>query len=197
MARRKWNYESIQKALDGENVSIQSGYTKKYKHRKVGETWTDAKGTWKKTGPNSISKVNTQMDSIRELIRPRCSVCNMDINLFGDKADKKIHSKTGKCFACLEIEEQTLKLNGKFENYETEKLLKNKLAAVIEFKKNVLESIKFLENDDAKVELVCANGEIVTWHGGRNNEILKMAKEDLIKANNEIKDLEHAVSMLK
>jgi len=194
MARRKWNYETIQQVLDGGNPFIQVGYSKGYERRNDGDEWTDTKGvTWKKTN-GSIVRVNKQMDDIREIIRPRCSVCNMDMNLFGNKIDNKVFNKTGLCFDCLEIKEQTLKLNGKYEEYEFQKLVKNKLATLKEFRKNVMESIEYLKKDDCKMEMVHSNGEITTWTGAQNSRILKEAKEDLIKADKEISELEVVVS---
>jgi len=119
----------------------------------------------------------------------------MDINLFGDKVDKKVFSRTGKCFSCLEIEEQTLKVTGKYQAYEDHKLMKNRLSLLREFRKNVIESINYLKNDDAKLEMVCSNGEIVTWRGRTEVEpLIKEAEEDLVKADAEIKRVEEELA---
>jgi hypothetical protein len=190
--------DEIKAVVAGENPFIQSGYTPAYKARKVGEEWVDGKGkTWRKTKTGNVS-VNKQMDVIRELVKSRCKVCGMDINLFGDKTDKKIFAKTRKCFACLEIEEMTLKVTGKYDAYETKKLFHNKLSLLKEFKKNVVESIAYLRKDDSKIEMVCSNGEIVTWSGGSEIEpLLKEAEADLVKADKEIVDMEHAISVME
>jgi hypothetical protein len=195
MAKRKWNVETISQIVNGEQPFIQTGYTPKYKKRKVGDEWTDSKGTWKKT-KNGIVSVNKQMDTIRELVKPKCSVCNMDINLFGDKVDQKMFSKTGKCFSCLDVEEQVMKIHGKYEQYEMTKLFKNKLSVLKEFRKNVIESIEYLKKDDAKIQMVCSNGEIVTWVGQDNKPLLQDAEKDLELAEKEIKDIEDAVSQM-
>ncbi len=189
MGRRKWNYETIQNALDGENVSIQSGYTPAYKNRKVGDEWEEKGILWKKTA-YGVVRVNKQMDAIRELVRASCSVCKMDIALFGDRVDEKIFAKTGKCFACLEIEEQLLKISGKYKEYEHLKIERNRLSALKEFKQKVEESIAFLKIDDCKIQLVTSSGDLVTWMGAQNESILKDAEDDLIKANNEIEKVE-------
>lgn len=191
MARRRWKMDEIKAVVAGENPFIQSGYTAPYKARKIGDEWMDNKGnTWRKTAGGKV-RVNKQMDAIRELVKPRCEVCGMDINLFGDKVDQKVFARTRKCFSCLEIEEQTLKVTGKFEAYENKKLFKNRLSLLREFRKNVIESIAFLKKDDAKVEMVCSNGDIVKWEGGPDVEpILKEAEADLVKANEEIQRME-------
>lgn len=191
MARRRWKMDEIKAVVAGENPFIQSGYTAPYKARKLGEEWTDSKGNcWRKTVGGKV-RVNKQMDIIRELVKPRCEVCDMDINLFGDKVDQKVFARTRKCFSCLEIEEQTLKVTGKYEEYENKKLFKNRLSLLREFRKNVIDSIAFLKKDDAKVEMVCSNGDIVKWEGGPDVEpILKEAAADLVKADEEIKRME-------
>jgi hypothetical protein len=189
MARRRWKMDEIKAVVNGENPFIQSGYTGKHGDRKLGEEWTDKRGTWKKT-VNGIVRVNKQMDSIRELVRMRCSVCQTDLGLFGDKVDKKIYAKTGMCFACVEIKEQTLKVTGKFEEYETAKLEKNRMSALREFRRNVIESIEYLKKDDCKLEMVCSNGDRIVWQGAQNAPLLAAAEADLIKVNEEIARVE-------
>ena len=195
MANRRWKLQEIEAVVNGENPFIQSGYTGKKGERKIGDEWTDSRGTWKKT-KNGIVRVNKQIDAIRELVKARCSVCNMDIALFGDKTDTKIHAKTGMCFSCLEIYEQNLKLAGLYPIYEESKLTKNRLAALKEFKKNVIESIEYLKKDDAKLEMICSNGDIITWTGAQNEKILKEAEKDLVLCEEEIKRVEEEVAKL-
>jgi len=196
MAKRRWKIEDIKAVVAGENPFIQSGYTKAKVFRKEGEEWTDSKGSWKKQNGNIVS-VNKQMDAIRELVKQRCSVCNMDIGLFGDKLDSKVFAKTRKCFACLDIEEQTKKINGTFVEYERQKLFKNKLAKLKEFRDGVVATIKYLKDDKAaKIELVCANGDIVTWSGQQSERLMEEANADLILVNKEIADIEDVVSKM-
>ncbi len=190
MARRKWNYETIQQTLNGETPFIQVGYTPKAKKRKVGDEWVDTKGRrWKKT-ENGVISVNQQADAIRELVRPRCSVCKKDVNLFGDRIDKKLFAKTGKCFECLECEETHLKLTGQYEKYENLKITRNKLSYLRDFKTNILESINYLRKDDSKLSLVSANGDITTWTGSQNKELLVEAEKDLAEVDKLIAEVE-------
>lgn len=189
MAKRRWKLQDIQAVMDGDNPFIQVGYTNP-KLRKVGDEWTDGKGvTWKKT-KNGIERVNKQMDAIRELVKPRCKKCNVDINLFGDKLDKKVFPKTQMCFDCLQAEEMLLRTTGQFEKYQELKMTKTRLSMLKEFRKNVAESIEFLKKDDCKVSWVTSNGDITTWTGAMNAELLKEAESDLIKADDEIKRVE-------
>jgi hypothetical protein len=91
-----------------------------------------------------------------------------------------------------------LKFAGKYDDYEMRKLFNNKLSLLKEFRKNVIESISYLIKDDSKIEMVCSNGVIVTWSGGSEIEpLLKEAEADLAKADKEIIDMEHAISVME
>jgi hypothetical protein len=199
MAKRKWNVDTIKQVVDGGSPFIQVGYTGPVeKKHKVGEEWTDVHGdTWKQTAGDAKVKVNKQADSIRELVRPRCKVCDMDINLFGDKTDEKIFAKTGMCFSCLEVEESKMRVEGTFKNYERKKMLSNEMSAAKEFREKVVQSIEYLKKDDSKISFVTSNGQIETWSGAQNADILKDAEADLIEVNKHITELKEEISKLK
>ena len=197
MARRKWTLETIGQFMDGEIPFIQVGYAPKAKRRKDGEEWTDSKGrSWKKVN-GAVVSVNKQMDSIRESLRQVCSVCGQRIDFSGDKLDHKIFPKTGKCFDCLQFEETLLRIEGKYENYEELKMLKNKLGKLHDFKQKVEEAVEFLRTDNGKMELVMPTGELMTWTGKSNPQWLVDAEADLVKANNEIKKVEEEIDKLQ
>lgn len=196
MARRRWTLETIGQIMDGENPFIQVGYTPKAKRRKDGEEWTDSKGrSWKKVN-GAVVSVNKQMDLIRESLRQVCSVCGQRIDFSGDKLDHKIFPKTGKCFDCLQFEETLLRIEGKYENYEELKMLKNKLGKLHDFKQKVEEAVEFLKTDNGKMELAMPTGELMTWTGKSNPQWLTDAEADLVKANDEIKKVEEEINKL-
>jgi len=197
MARRRWNYETIQQVLDGENPFVQVGYSKKSKKHKEGDIWTDARGkTWKQLNGARI-QVNEKADVIREMIKPICSVCGQRIDFSCDRLDQKIFPKTGKCFDCLQSEEMVYRVNGTWEEYENLKLLKNKLSILRDFKQKVMESVEFLENDTGRMELVMPTGELMTWNGKSNEKWLIDARNDLVKVDEEIKKVEEELSTLE
>ena len=110
MARRKWTHETIKQVLDGENPFIQVGYDKVPVKRKEGEEWTDSKGkSWKMEG-GAIVSVNKQMDSIREMIKQKCSKCGQRMDFTTDRLDHKVFGKTGLCFDCLQAEEMIFRI---------------------------------------------------------------------------------------
>ena len=193
MARRKYNVEIIKQIVDGENPFFQSGYSAPVKKRKEGDVWTDARGkTWKQLNGARI-QVNEKADSIREMVKPICSVCGQRIDFSCDKLDHKIFPKTGKCFDCLQNEEMIYRVNGTWKEYEDLKILKNKLSILRDFKQKVMESIEFLENDTGKMELVMPTGELMTWNGKSNPQLLINAKEDLVRVDDEIKKMEKEI----
>ena len=200
MARRKWNYTTIQQVLDGEHPFVQIGYEADLSKRKEGEMWKDSQGRkWqKKNGYKvQINAIDTPiLDKINEA--SKCSVCGTNVRAYGNKLDQKVFPKTGKCYDCLEAEEMQYRINGEqWENYETMKVMKNKLGALKEFKEKVIESINYLKNDSGKVGEVMSNGEVMTWTGKCNPQWLKDAESDFIKVNAEIEKMEKEIVTLE
>jgi hypothetical protein len=198
MARRRWNHETIKQVLDGENPFIQVGYKGTEINHKEGDEWTDSKGlVWRKTKGGKV-RVNKQMDLIREMIKPKCSVCGTRIDFSCNKLDHKIFPKTGKCYDCLEAEEMILRIDqNKWQQYEELKLLKNKRGQLEDFKQKVKEAIDFLKTDSGVMGLVMPTGENLTWKGKSNPQWLidaerdfEMAEEELKKVNDRILELE-------
>lgn len=197
MARRRWNYETIQQVLDGENPFLQVGYAPKAKKRKDGEEWTDAKGRmWKKVN-GAVVSVNKQMDLIRESIKQKCSVCGARMDFSGDKLDHKVFPRTGKCWDCLQAEEMQYRVNGTWENYEKLKILKYKLGMLNDFKQKVAEAVDFLENDSGVMSLEMPTGELMTWTGKSNPQWLIDARADLVRAEDEIKKVTDEIAKLE
>ena len=198
MARRKWTHETIKQVLDGENPFIQVGYDKAPVKRKEGEEWTDSKGkSWKMEG-GAIVSVNKQMDSIREMIKQKCSKCGQRMDFTTDRLDHKVFGKTGLCFDCLQAEEMIFRIDKpKWEAYQEKKMLSNKLGALRDFREKVLEAIDFLKNDNGKMGEVLATGEMVTFTGKSNPQWLIDAEKDLIKVNDEIRKMEEEYSKLE
>lgn len=197
MARRKWTIETIEQVQSGEQPFIQVGYTGPSKRKKVGDEWVDGKGKrWKKT-ENGIVSVNQQSDSIRDLVRQICPDCGMNVSMLGNKLDKKMFLKTGKCYDCVEFEEMGLRTSGKFKAYEEKKILQNKLSYLHDFRNQLIESIDYLKKDDSVLSLVTSQGDVVKWTGSQNAELLKIAETDLVDVNKLIADVEKMVSELK
>jgi hypothetical protein len=191
MSRRKWNTKTIKEVLDGEMPFVQVGYTPKPKKRKLGDRWTDHHKILWEQKQGYVTRVNEQQDSIRESLKRICSSCGKNMDFSNDRLDEKIFPKTGKCFDCLTYDETVMKINGTYALYEKSKIMKNRLSALKDFRKNVIEAIEYLKKDDCKMSLVAANGDLTTWIGAQNDPILRDAEEDLKKATDEIARVEN------
>ena len=192
MARRRWTIDTIKQVVDGKQPFVQFGYTKELNtKRKEGDVWKDSKGRkWKREGRKNIRMDSTDTPIIDEINKSsKCSGCGMNIRIYGNRLDKKVFPKTGKCYDCLEEDEMILRATGKWENYEKMKLLKNKRSILKNFKEKVLEAINFLKNDTGKMCEVMSNGDVVTFSGKSNPQWLIDAEEDLVKVNNELKTI--------
>jgi len=196
MARRRWNYESIQQVLDDQNPFVQVGYAPAEDRHKAGDVWTDPRGdTWEQRSGYKI-KVNSQADSIRDLVKRKCKKCGIDIDTFGSRYDENFFGKTGWCEDCLMMEETAMRATGKYEQYEKNKILHNQFSALKELRDNILVSIEYLKKDDSKLSWVTSQGDVVTWTGSENEAILKGAEADLIKINEDIKIVEKELNEL-
>jgi hypothetical protein len=183
--------------MDGEQPFIQVGYNGPSKRRKIGDRWTDKHGIVWEQRVGYQARINEQQDQIRHMLKRYCSVCKRDIDLTVDKLTDKIWPKTGMCFDCLQIEETALKIENKYEAYEKKKILSNKLHMAKEFKQKMIESINYLEKDDAKLSMVMPTGELVTWTGALENApLLKELNGDLKKADDAIVELEAIIANL-
>ena len=195
MSRRKYNTEIIKQIVDGEKPFAQFGYDKKQIIRKDGEIWTDHTGKWRKKN-GAIFNVNDQADSIRDLVKRKCADCGFDIDMLGTRMDEKMYVKTGMCFDCSILKDTERMINGTFQSFSEDKMLKNKLSLAKEFKKNIIETIDYLKKDDSKLEMVHSNGDITTWVGSQNEKLLKEAVIDLEKVDKLIVELEEEIKNL-
>lgn len=189
MARRRWKIQDIKQVVEGESPFIQVGYEKTESRHKIGDEWVDAKGIrWiQKNGYRE--RVNKQVDSIRELIRQKCSRCGKDVNLFGNRYDDKLFPKTGMCYDCLIDYETVLRIEGKYENYEKRKVLSNRLGMLNELRVHVVESIEYLKKSDGKLTFASNGfGDVETWSGMDYESMLKIAEDDLVKIDDDIKN---------
>lgn len=195
MARRKWNLEIIEKVLDGDNPFIQVGYTPESSKRKEGEKWKDSKGKeWKRIGGRNVrlSSTNTPiLDAINTL--SKCSKCGVNVKNYGNTMDKKVFPKTQMCYDCLEIEEMVYRTNGKWDEYQQMKVLKNHRSALKDFRQKVLEAIEFLNKETGKIRETMPDGTELTFSGTSNPQWLKDANTDLIKVDAELQKIDKEI----
>jgi|SRR5579862_657623 len=196
MARRKWNLETIQQVVDGENPFIQVGYTAASAERKEGEVWEDKSGRKFQRKNGRDVQINSKDTPILDAINSasKCSGCGMNVRNYGNRLDHKVFAKTNKCYECLELEEMTYRTNGKWEQYQKSKVLKNHRSALRDFKDKVLESIHFLENESGKISETLQDGTEIVFSGRSNPQWLIDAQEDLVKVTAELEKIEKEIA---
>ena len=169
MSTKLRNIDAIKKMLDGTHKSQTKssvGFAdvkQSEARREVGDIWTDEKGVeWEQRNGFKIQK--GKMDSIRELINSQkmpsaCPKCNQPMT---KKLDKKFWKIENHCFDCQIEFEHNLRIEGKFEAYEKERLLKNGEAWLAEAEQEAKEIIAAFRNP---VTYTNVDGTSETWSG--------------------------------
>ena len=132
MSTKLRNIEAIKKMLDGTHrtqtatkVSLNIQKSDDVK-REVGEVWVDSDGIeWEQRAGFKIKK--GKMDEIRSLIAAsrmpsHCPKCKEPMD--NPRLDEKFWKLEGHCFDCQVAFEHNLRIEGKYEAYEKERIRK-------------------------------------------------------------------------
>ena len=161
-------------------TGTQIGYNKKQVEHKEGDVWTEGRKTW--TIKNGIKQTVSKLDTIKkEVFMPLCCPkCNKVMKKRLDKPNYKIHKK---CHDCVVEFEHKLKINGKYDEYKKELILKNSLDIVDETELYLLDAI-----NTSNSSYVSENGVIERWVGGIDKkEFTKKIKEGAEFRRNHLK----------
>jgi ribosomal protein L37AE/L43A len=191
MSTKLRNIDAIKKMLDGQHKSQSKksiGYQKTVEKttREVGETWVDVHGAeWVQKEGFKIKK--GKLDEIRALIEARkmpvkCPKCNAPMV---KRLDKKFWVLEKHCFDCQVAFEHNLRIEGKYEAYEKERILKNAESWLKDAEQEAMEIVAAMRNP---VTYSDVEGNIETWSGGRSPDEIadkiaadfKKFKEDFI-----------------
>jgi hypothetical protein len=176
MSKKLQNVKAIQQMLDGSHkfqTKKTVGFTdaedaaRRNEHHEVGDVWeeTDAHGNVtiieQRNGFRVRKSKNTEiLQSVRDEVRafPNCrkDTCTCAGTHHLDQKMRKIH---GMCFDCTIDMEHELRVAGKYEEYEQQKIRENAMAwlAAAErdvemLKKTYTEASKFVTNADGETE---------------------------------------------
>lgn len=184
----KSNIEIIQSYLNGERPFIQVGYSPIKPKRKIDEIWTDSHGIKWIQKKGYKTRFNEQTNLIRKLSVQKCK-CGQDIK-FGNRLDNSFFIKTGKCFDCIIKDETELRVLGIFPLYEKYKIISNYEGYIKDIRQKIKDSIQYLEEEPNSIKVLCnSEGFIENFRNVNTVELLKSAKEDLIKINKRIKEV--------
>ena len=193
MAKKLQNIKAIKQMIEGthrtqtkNSVGLYTG--KKHQIRKVGEKWEETiNGTLYTIEQKKGFRVKKPKNSIREDIQsylnsfPNCRKdCKCEVPTHLDKKMQKIH---GMCFDCVIQMEHELRKEGKFEEYERNRIRNNAEAWLKRaeddikiLKEAYTQSAKFVQN---------SQGDVETWHSKMSVEEFE---ETVQKQFDEFKD---------
>lgn len=171
------NIDAIKKMLDGTHKSQTRkiiGFSdaeksaKENQKREVGEVWTDSEGVeWEQRVGFKIKK--GKLDEIRELINAskmpsHCPECNQPMT---KTLDKKFWKLEKHCFDCQINLEHNLRIEGKFEEYERQRILRNAEDWLKDAEQEAKELAEAFRNP---MTFANADGTFEEWTGGMSGD---------------------------
>lgn len=177
------NIKAIKQMLDGthrtqtRNTIAFSDKNLDSVKRNVGEVWTDENGVeWEQRNGFKIKK--GKLDEIRSLIAANktpshCPKCKQAMT---KRLDAKFWKLDGHCFDCQVDFEHNLRIEGKYEEYEKQRILKNAEAWLKDAEQEAKELADAFRNP---LTFANSDGTIEKWSGGMTGDELaeKIEKE--------------------
>ena len=156
----------------GGNTIQQSGYNKAYEVRSEGDVWEEGGKTW--TIKNGLKQTITKLDELKKTLRKplACPECKKAMKHTLDSKFYNIHKK---CFNCVVVMETRLKMEGKYEEYANQIMIKNAITDVEEAVSFISDIAKESEND-----FFSEAGEKNIFVGGsKKDDMIKKYQQEL------------------
>lgn len=164
------NVDAVRKMLDGNHrtqtkTSVSLNGKEAPIKRAVGERWTDENGKeWEQRDGYKIS-VTKALDLLAQHRMPEyCPNCNKA--MAKKHLDEKMWNIHKMCFDCVIDMEHQLRLEGKYDDYEKQKVKENALAWLRDAEKDVED----LVNAYKYASFVNQDGSVENWAGGLSPE---------------------------
>lgn len=157
----------------GDKTQLQTGWERQSQTHKEGDVWEEGGKQW--TIKNGIKQSVTKQDAIKRLVvMPlACPTCSKPMK--ADVYNKKMWAIHGECFDCVIKKESEIKRLGKWDEYCSGIMNKNKNAEIEDLEKALTEWATQSET------YVSEAGDIEKWRGGDKTQIEKQLKEGLSK----------------
>ena len=172
----------IEKLIQGTHESqntIQVGFAGEVEERitrKVGDKWKDTDGNeWEQKDGYSIKLGKEWQQELHEYLKgfqncpKETCTCTMP-----KKLDEKMRMLHGMCFDCVIEMEHKIKIEGKWSEYEREKMKQNALAWLKEAERDK----NLIAEELSKAEFANSFGDVEKWSGGLTKEQLLQKIED-------------------
>ncbi len=153
----------------GAATQLQSGWEKEKKSYGEGDIWEENGKQW--TIKNGIKQTVTKLDEIKKLTMLPLSCPNCGGIIKVHDIEKKMWAIHGKCFSCVLEMEAEIKRQGKWEEYTSGVMNKNKNAELTDIE------IVLDEWMTEKDTFVSEAGEVEKWGGGDKKAIYQQVKE--------------------
>lgn len=168
MAGKLKNLQAIRQMLDGThakqtNIIIPKAERKdKEIRRNVGDVWYDDEGVKYEQKKGYVVR-HGKLEDIRTELR-EFKNCNKEVCecTYPTRLDLKFKGMVGKCSNCVFEEETQMKIDGKYDNYETQKVYDNAQAWLKEAEQEK-ELIK--QTYTEQLQFVNQNGKTEDWEG--------------------------------
>lgn len=168
--------KDVEKLLHGTHASqnvIQIGYSGEVEEkvtRKIGDRWKDADGNeWEQKEGYSIKLGKEWQQELHQYLKgfPNCQkeVCTCTLPKRLDEKMKAIH---GMCFDCVVQMEHKIRLAGKWDEYEKEKLKQNALSWLAEAERDK----NLIAEELSKASFVNSFGDVEKWDTNKTKEEL-------------------------
>jgi len=144
--------------------------------REIGETWTDENGQeWKqkqgyRVKLGKMSKLRTELKTFPNCPKEVCTCTSPG------QADKKMKAFHGMCLDCVTEMEHKLRLDGKYDIYEKERILKNAEAWLKQAEKE-----KDIIKSTLQAAFINEDGSIEEWGGLNEEEVMTKIENDFEK----------------
>lgn len=155
----------------GDKTQVQAGFEKYKEVHKEGDVWEEDGKMW--TIEGGLKQSVTKLDDIKKLVVLPLTCPNCGGVMKVDDYNKKMWSIHQKCFNCVMDMESEIKRLGKWDEYCSNIMNRNKNAQLDDLEL-ALESW-VTENDTFVSEM----GEVEKWGGGDKTAVYKQVKEQI------------------
>jgi ribosomal protein L37AE/L43A len=175
MSTKLQNIRAVRQMLDGTHKTQSStkvGFNSTEKaieeKRQIGDIWKDEKGEeWEQRAGFKIKK--GKLDEIRQMINANkmpaeCPKCNQPMS---KKLDATFWKLEKHCFDCQVDFEHQLRIEGKYEQYEKDRILKNAESWLADAEQEAKEIIEAFRNPLAFAN---SDGTLEQWEGGMSSD---------------------------
>lgn len=178
--------KDVEKLLQGTHASqnvIQIGYNGEVEERvtrKIGDRWKDGDGNeWEQKEGYSIKLGKEWQQELHQYLKgfPNCQkeVCTCTLPKRLDEKMKAIH---GMCFDCVVQMEHKIRLAGKWDEYEKEKLKQNALSWLAEAERDK----NLIAEELSKASFVNSFGDVEKWDtNNTKEELLTKIEEEFLR----------------